>query len=356
MLFHNQTFEERLKFFDVNLCDFPEQLSVVDIEHTNPEEVILGLRELHQLFADIYKSVDVFQEADPLESLHNVTNTLLLLYSAGCVGELYKQGVKWYLEIDKKQIKGHFKQSLSKPMENLQKFGFYYEYYKNGSCVETLTKGTEIYIYCEGWNNALLALNYILQKKQLNLTNDDYTRMQGIFYKLDYKSIFLKESTKREEINPFRADIQKTAGINQKLLELILKRIYSDYPLKANIKVHEFYTPHWIFQFHNTNTNKYVFNLNVAADTVCIEIRLSSKTIENLALKKKELTNNLKNELGSLGCISCNNQCNKENLKETNGIHYCSTYSEARLIMLYINSEDEVNSAVTMLNFEILKC
>lgn len=352
MLFHNQTFRERLKFFELNICDFPVELSHADIDHTNPEQVILGLKDLQQLFAEIYTAVDVFQEDEPLESLHNVSNTLMFLYSAGFVGELCSHGVKWYLKIDKKQMKSHYKQSLSKPLEKLTQFGFYYEYYKNGNCVETLNKCAQFAIYCEQWDNVLLALNYILQKVQLDLTADDYTRMQGLFYKLDYRSMFLKESTKRENINPLRSDIQKTAGVNREFLVSLLKKIFSNYSLKTKIKVHEYYTPHWILQFYSTNTDKFAFNLNIAANTICLEIRLSIETVEALATRNIEITEKLKTELDKFGCISCNNQCKKENLKETNGICYCTASSEARLMMLYITSEEDVASALMVLDFE----
>lgn len=355
MLFHNQTFEERLKFFEFNICDFPVDLSDVDIDHTNPEEVISGLKELQQLFAEIYVAVDLFKEDEPEKSLHNVVNTLLFLYSAGAVGELCQHGVKWYLKIDKKQMKSHYKQSLSKPMDKLQEFGFYFECYKNDNCVESLNKCEQFAIYCEEWDNVLLALNYILQKLQLGLTAEDYARMQGLFYKLDYRSMFLQESTKKEQIDPFRADIQKTAGINREFLESLLKKILSDYSLRAKIKMHEYFTPHWILQFYNTNRDKYVFSLNVAADTVCLEIRLSIETVEALAARKMEILGQLKTELDRFGCIACNNQCKEENLKEINGICYCTVYSEARLLLLYITSEEDVKSALMVLDLESLK-
>ncbi|WP_055668671.1 hypothetical protein [Desnuesiella massiliensis] len=353
MLFHNQAFEERLKFFELNICDFPVELTQADIDHTDSEQIILGLKELRQLFREIYTALDIFQEDEPLESLHNVTNALLFLYSAGFVGELCEQGAKWYLRIDKKQMKSHYKQSFTKPMEKLQHFGFYYEYYKNGNCVETMNKCTEFAIYCEQWDNLLLALSYIMQKIHLNLTADDYVRMQGLFYKLDYRSMVLKESTKRDQIDPFRADIHKTAGAKGEFLESLLKKIVSYYPLKVKIKLHEYYTPHWILQFYKSNTDKYVFNLNVAANTICLEIRLSIETVEALAARKQQISAQLKAELDKLGCIACNNQCKMENLKESNGVHYCTAYSEARLLMLYINSEEDVKSALMLLDFEL---
>ena len=353
MLFHNQTFEERLKFLELNLCDFPVELSEADIDHTSPEQVIFGLKELQQLFANIYTAVNVFQEEDPLESLHNVTNTLLFLYSAGFVGELGEQGVKWYLKLDKKQMKSHYKQSLSKPMETLQQFGFYFEYYKNDNCVETLNKCTQFTINCDQGYNLLLALNYILQKTKLNLTTDDYARMQGLFYKLDYRSMLLHESTKREQLNPFRADIQKTAGVKGEFLDRLLKKILSDYPLKTKIKVHEYYTPHWVLQFYNKNTDKYVFNLNIAANTICLEIRLSVETVDALATRKTQISGQLQTVLHKFGCISCNNQCNDENLMETNRVRFCTEYSEARLLMLYIASEEDVKSVLMVLDLEL---
>lgn len=353
MLFHNQTFEERLKFFELNLCDFPEELSAADIDHTSPDQVISGLKELQRLFAKIYTTVDVFKEVEPLESLHNVTNTLLFLYSVGFVGELCEQGVNWYLKIDKKQMMSHYKKPLGKPMDRLKQFGFYYEYYKNEKCVETINKCTQFAIYSEQGNNVLLALNYMLQKIQLSLSAEDYARLQGLFYKLDYRSMILKESTKREQIDPFRADIMKTAGVNREFLESLLKKILSEYSLKTKIKIHEYYTPHWVLQFYDRNSDKYIFNLNIADNTACLEIRPSIETVESLATRKLQVSEQLKTELDKLGCISCSNQCKKQNLKETNGVYYCRTYSEARLLMLNITSEEDVKSALIVLDVEL---
>lgn len=353
MLFHNQSFEERVKFLELNVCDFPSELSASCIDSHNKDEVIMGLKELQQLFKRIYKAIELFKEEDPLESLHNVTDTIIFLYSAGCVGELCIHDEKWYLKIDKKQMKGHYKQPLNSPMEKLRKLGLYYEYYKKGNKVETIKNCDEFYLYCVEYKNLLLALNYILQKINLKLTAGDYTRMQGLFYKLDYRSILLKESTNREKISPFRTDIQKTAGEYSKILENLVQKILSSYPVKSLIKLHEYYTPHWIMQFYNTNTGKCVFNLNVAANTICMEIRLSSETIDNLALKKLELSEHLAAELNKLGCISCKNQCENQNIKEINGINYCTVYSEARLLMLYITSEEDVNSVLRILDYEL---
>lgn len=352
MLFHNQTFEERLKFFELNICEFPVELSSADIDHTEPEQVISGLKELQKLFAEIYTAVEVFQEDEPLESLHNVTNTIMFLYSAALVGELCKEGVKWYLKIDKKQMKSHYKQSLNKPMEKLEQFGFYYEYYKNDNPAETLNKCGQFHIYCDQWDNIPLALSYIMKNIQLDLTADHYARMQGLFYKLDYRSMLLKESTRKEDINPFREDIKKTAGVNRELLESLLKKILSNYSLKTKIKVHEYYTPHWVLQFYTMDRDKFAFNINIAANTICLEIRLSAETVEALAIRKMEITDQLKAELHKFGCISCNKQCNKEKLKETNGICYCTAYSEARLLMFYITSEEDVASSLMILDFE----
>lgn len=272
MLFHDQTFEERIKFYEVNICDFPMELTIEDIEDSNPEQVISGLKELQHLFAEVYTSKEIFQEEESLKSLHNVMNTLLFLYSAGFVGELLKDGEKWYLKVDKKLMKKHYKKPLNYPMEKLQQFGLYYEYYKNGNCVEALNRCAEFVLRCEQWDNALLALNYILKKTQLNLTVKDYARMQGLFYKLDYRSLLLKESTKRNQINAFRKDIIKTAGENSVFLESLLTKLLGEYPLITKIKIHEYHSPHWVLQFYNTNTDKFIFILNVAADTICLEI------------------------------------------------------------------------------------
>lgn len=352
MLFHNQTFKERLDFFKLNLCDFPAELSNATINHTNSDQVISGLKNLQKLFFSIYTEKDIFQVDDPLESLHNVTNTIMFLYSAGFIGQLCKTEEKWYLKVDKKQLKSHYKQPVNKPMKILEHFSFRYECYKSGTPVETLIKSTHFNMYCDNWNNIPLAISYIMKNTNLTLTNDDYARMQGLFYKLDYGSMFLKENTKKDAINPFRVDIQKTAYTKSELLVNLLEKILSKYQLKTKIKIHEYFTPHWVIQFYTFKTNKFVFNLNVAADTIFLEIRLSIKTLENLATKKMKILGHLNTELDKFGCISCNNQCNKENLKETNGIHYCTEYSEARLLLLNITSNEDVASALMVLDYE----
>ena len=117
--------------------------------------------------------------------------------------------------------------------------------------------------------------------------------------------------------------------------------------------MHEYYTPYWVLQFYNRNTDKYTFNLNIAANTICLEIRLSIETVEALAAKKMQISGQLRTDLDRFGCISCNNQCKNENLKENNGIRYCTAYSEARLLMLYITSEEAAKSALMVLDFEL---
>lgn len=279
MLFHYQNFEERLRFFKLNVCDFPEELSHSQIKHKEPEQVIEGLKELEELFKEIFSAVEVFDKGEPLESLHNVSNTLMFLYSAGYVGELYQQGNKWFLNIDKKELKRHYKLSMNRPAEILSLFGFYYEYYKNGKETESLNKCSEFNMFCDNYDNVLLALSYIMKEALLNVTADDYARMQGIFYKLDYRSMFLNESTKREDVSPLRADILNTACSKKDYLKSLVETIMKRYPLCVRPKFHEYYTPHWILQFFTKKPNKFVFNINVPADTVCLEIRLSVETV-----------------------------------------------------------------------------
>lgn len=352
MLFHYQNFEERLQFFKLNVCDFPEELSCSDIRHKEPEKVIEGLRDLNELFIRIFSAVEVFDKGEPLESLHNVSNTLMFLYSAGCVGELCQEGNKWFLRIDKKELKSHYKLSMNKPAENLLQFGFYYEWYKNGKETESLNKCSVFHFFCDDYDNILLGLSYIMKNAILNVTANDYARMQGIFYKLDYRSMLLKESIKREDISPLRYDILNTACSKKEYLKSLVENIMERYPLYAKPKFHEYYTPHWILQFFTRKSNKFLFNVNVPADIVCLEIRLSSETVENLAKRREMIKGQLKKELERLGCISCNNHCNQENIREENGIKYCVAYSEARLLMLYLTSEEDVKSAIMLMDME----
>ncbi len=352
MLFHDQTFEERIRFFQLNVCDFPEELTCGQIDHQEPKLVLEGLKELDELFHEVYSSVQLFDNGDPLESLHNVCNTIMFLYSAGYVGDLCQEGNNYFLNIDKKEFKSHYKLSMNKPADNLSRFGFYYEYYKDGKETKSLNRCSTFYLFCDSYHNIFLALSYIMKNGFLNVTAKDYARMQGIFYKLDYRSIFLNESTKREDISPLRMDILNTACSRKAYLKSLVQSILERFPLCARPKFHEYYTPHWILQFYTKQTNKFVFNINVPADTICLEIRLSTETVEKLAEKMEVINGQLEQELKRFGCIGCNNHCEQENLREKNGVQYCIGYAEARLLTLYVTSEEDIKSALMLLEVE----
>ena len=233
-----------------------------------------------------------------MESLHNVCNTIMFLYSAGYVGDLCQEGNNYFLNIDKKEFKS--------------------QYYKDGKETKSLNRCSTFYLFCDSYHNIFLALSYIMKNGFLNVTAKDYARMQGIFYKLDYRSIFLKESTKREDISPLRMDILNTACSRKAYLKSLVQSILERFPLCARPKFHEYYTPHWILQFYTKQTNKFVFNINVPADTICLEIRLSTETVEKLAEKMEVINGQL----------------------------------EARLLTLYVTSEEDIKSALMLLEME----
>ncbi len=352
MLFHEQSFEQRLNFFKLNICQFPQELTASQIDFNEPELVINGLKQLEELFNDIYSAVEVFDIEDPAESLHNVANTLMFLYSAGYTGELCQQGSKYYLEIVKKELKSHYKLSMNKPVENLSQFGFYCEFYKNGKETDTLNKCTVFHLYCDNYDYVPLALSYIMKNAFKEVNNNDYARMQGLFYKLDYRSLILNESTRREDISPVRDDILHTANTKADYLQCLFETISERYPLCVKPKLHEYYTPHWILQCFTKSKNTFVFNVNVVADAVCLEIRLAIETVEKLAQKKDMLSDHLREELQKFGCIECNNHCGQENVREFEGIKYCCNYSEARLLTFYINSKEDLESVYMIMDIE----
>lgn len=274
MLFHQQSFEERLNFFKLNICDLPESLTIDNIDSPDANDIIEGLKELRHLFYDIYSSPQIFKVDDPLKSLHNVTNTIMLLYALGIAAKGHQHGASWYFEVSKDELKNEYKASINKHLKYLSEFGFYYDFFKDGEMVKNITRCNRFNVYCDDYNNLLLALSYIMKRKQ-ELGTNDYARRQGLFYKLDYGSMLLGESTKRDEISPFREDILNTANQKRVYLEQLLKNMLDDYPIMIKSKFHEYYTPHWILQCYSKNTDKFAFNINVAADTICIEHRMS---------------------------------------------------------------------------------
>ena len=151
MLFHDQSFADRIRFLQLNVCDFPEELTYANIDYQQPELVLEGLKELNELFREVYSSTHVFDNGDPLKSYHNVCDTIMFLYSAGYVGDLCQEGNNYFLNINKKEFKSHYKSSMNKPADNLLEFGFYFEYYQKGKEVKSLNRCSTFYLLCDSY-------------------------------------------------------------------------------------------------------------------------------------------------------------------------------------------------------------
>ncbi len=354
MLFMNQSFIERIRFFELGICDLPEELTKESIiTKKDPEKVFKGLVLLRDIFSSIYKSYDMFDEKDPLISFNNSLYTVMFLYYAAKTGEfVVNDKDKLCIINNRKVLKSEFKHSISYSVSKLEHFDFEFEFTNDGKETESVSRSKEINI-THKLDSIIYAIYHLVKENDLKLDNEDFALMRILFCKLDYNSIILKTSTKREEISPIRKDILSVSGKRRKLLESLLLQITDEYPLKSNVKIHEYATPHWIIKYTDTSKGKFAFNINVGVDKVVLEIRLSVDTIETLAKSKDKLNKKLADLLDEFGCISCNKKCNEDNVREVNGVRYCTAYSEARLLMYELENEEDVKAALLILDIEI---
>ncbi len=142
----------------------------------NSEELLDGLTEYVELLRNIYKNYTAFEVskvesqmtkigilADDLDNYHNLTNTGMCLFGLAKSGELRREGVVFYLRINKALFRTYFKKPPAFYFDLLQQYGFYYIFYKNEKQVKTVGSSDTIDLYYEGQGSGsvLYAMKYL---------------------------------------------------------------------------------------------------------------------------------------------------------------------------------------------------
>lgn len=347
--------ESQAMFWFRNVCDLPFENLKNEI---SDDSLLDGLREfgclLKKVYSD-YKSYEISTAervitkigimADDLENYHNFTNLGLCLYYIATVGVEYSEGAIKYLRLDKALFKKSLKNPVTFFFNMLEKYDFYFRYYKKNKEVKEYKLCDTFEVYYENNNSLMYAMKYLNDRLPLVDVKADYANQTTIFLMAGFESIILKETTKRNHVEPLRAGIFNTVGSKREIWMEIVRRMKNEFELDTDISTNTYVFPHWIVKF--TKKKRTVCTFQLYNDLIKIRLPLSYDAAKDVIARKNQLPQSIRDCIQNFNCISCGKCSNQSNIEMYEAIHLCRlSYSnfcteDSRCISIVVQSQEE---------------
>ncbi len=338
-----------------NVCDFPDEIMKSEI-HDN--SLLEGLKEFGSLMKRVYSDYQSYEVstvesvqtkigimADDLENYHNLTDLGLCLYCIASVSQEHSEGAVSFLRLEKSLFKKNFKKLVTFFINMLEKYDFYFRYFKNGKEVDAYQLCNTFEVYYESNASLMAAMKYLSDRLPAVEVKADYAGRTTLFLMADYESIIVKKSTKRSEVEPSRAGICNTAGDKKELWLKIVDKIKKEFGLDTDISVNPYVFPHWAVKC--LRKKKTVCTFQIYSDYIKIRLPLTYDAAKDLITRRIKLPRSIRECIQSFHCIGCGKCSDQSNIEIYEGIHLCRLdYSnfiteDSRCIHIAVQTEEE---------------
>ena len=320
-----------------------------------------GFEEFSRLLKNIYSDYASYEisttekvktkigiMADDLENYHNLTNTLSCIYKMALWGHLHFEGEVTRLTVNKAVFKKEYKKSVTLPFSMLEKYSFYFKYYRGDREVSTYSLCTSFDVYYDNCGSLMEALKIMSERMPGVNVKEDYGTAETLFNLADYPSIVLGESTKRKNKKPLQPEILRTAGPREALWSKIVSTLAEDLGLSTDISLNAFVFPHWAVKFIARKRTLCTFYLY--SDNLGVRLPLSYEHAKKIIQERAQLPESIRESISRFGCCGCRKCENKSNIELFEGVELCRLTTtnfiteDSRLIAIWVNTEDEVEA------------
>lgn len=339
-------------FYYRNVCDYePTIKSVVALS----ESVITGFTEYSDLLRTIYQDWHSYEIStvpsertkigimtDELENYHNLTDTLDCLFAISTVGELCSEGETQYLSVQKSLFKNEYKKSVKFTFEMHEKYGFYFDYFKNEKGINEYKCCDRFNIYYENGRHLTQSIKFIAHR----LTEQEKKKeipAKVAFMLADYNFIL----TGHINQNPLQESILKTLGPSRDLWQEFVRVMQDECGFITDSSFNPYVFPNRTVTFKKHKKTISKFGINI--DRLNIRLPLSFEIAKDLVLKRKSLPQSINQNIDMFGCVNCGKCEGKSNIVMVDGVPLCNLpYSnfvteDSRCLRFDVTREDEVN-------------
>ena len=338
-------------FYYRNVCDYDSSIKS-DVVITEP--IITGFTEFSDLLRTIYQDWRSYETStvpsertkigimtDDLENYHNLTYTLDCLFVVATVGELRSEGEIKYLAVNKSLFKSEYKKSVVFPFDMLEKYGFYFTYYKSD-------KEEADYKHCDSFNvyyengGALIGTMKFIAYRLTELEKKKEMPVKVAFILADYYFILTGSINQ----NLVQESILKTLGAISGLWKDLVHVMQDKCGLIADSSFNPYVFPNRTVTLKQNKKTICKFGINV--DRLSIRLPLSFETAKDLIINRKHLPESINQNIDWFGCVGCGKCEDKNNIEMVEGVPLCNLpYSnfvteDSRCLRFDITNKEEV--------------
>ncbi len=290
---------------------------------------------------------------DELENYHNLTYTLDCLFAIATVGELCSEGETQYLSVQISLFKNEYKKSVKFSFEMLEKYGFYFSYFKDEKAVDEYKRCDSFHIYYENGGHLIEAMKFIAHQ----LTEQEKKKeipAKVAFMLADYYFIL----TGNINQNLVQQSVLNTLGALSEIWGKLIRVMQDECGLVADSSFNPYVFPNRTVTFKQNKKTICKFGINV--DRLNIRLPLSFEVAKELIMKRTSLPQSINHNIDLFGCVNCGKCENKSNIVMVEDVPLCNlSYSnfvteDSRCLRFDIANEDEANTVCNIVR-EIAK-
>ena len=284
--------ESQAMFYFRNVCDYDPNIKS---EVVLTESIISGFAEFSDLLRSIYRDWRSYETStapsertkigimtDDLDNYHNLTYMLDCLFVIATVGELCSEGESHFLNVNKLLFKSDYKKSVVLPFEMLEKYGFYFNYYKSDKEAADYKRCDRFDVYYENGSFLIEAMKFIAD--QLTGMEKKKEMIPKVAFMLaDYYFIL----TGNINQNPTQESVLKTLGLLRGLWEELVRAAEDECSLVADFSFNPYVFPNRTITFKKGK--KSICTFESTADRLHIRLPLTFEIAKALAEKRVTL-------------------------------------------------------------------
>ncbi len=344
--------ENQAVFYLRNVCDYDPNIKK---EALLTESVIYGFYEFSNLLRTIYQDWRSYEIStissertkigimtDDLENYHNLTFTLDFLFAIAIVGELKAEGETPFIGVNKSLLKNEYKQSVAFPSLMLEKYGFYFYYFKCGKEINEYKRCDCFHVYYDNGRYLIESIKYIAHQLMEQEMKKEIPAKVA-FMLADYDFIL----TGHINQNPLQESIKRTLGQLSGLWEELVRVMQNECGFIADSLFNPYVFPNRTVTFKEHK--KTICKLSISVDRLNIRLPLSFEMAKELILKRNSLPQSINQNIDIFGCVNCGKCEGNSNIVMVEGVPLCNLpYSnfvteDSRCLHFDVTSIEEVN-------------
>lgn len=342
MMWDDVPFEERARFMRNNVMELSRDIA----QGFTPADC-RGFESFRRLLLEIYAAPDAFPGEDPLERFHDLSYSTQLFFSAlATAGEAAENGEALY--VTKKDFKQAYKKPGLAPFAVLPSFGVRFAFTKKGQPVDSFGACDAFLVDFPRGEGIAAALKHMAAHYAGVDHKREYAEALVMLGKADFDRLALGRPALREEIDPLRPDILRSAGASASLYEELIRQGQS-LGFTSQCYLQRYANPTW-------NVNLYEGRKLRIKSVWCesrnyIHLPVPFDQAEPVIQNRRQYHPAVRAAIERFGCVNCGRcQAGKPvNFKKIDHITICTGHGESSTIFMELKSPQELNSLLEII-------